>query len=174
MAGLTELGKGNNEWYTPSNYIDLARTTMGSIDVDPASNDFAQETVRAGTYFTAESNGLDKDWTGNVWLNPPYSRGLIRPFVDKLIKEVENGNAEQAILLVNNCADTAWFQDAAQAASAICFPRGRIRFYMPNGKLHATPPLGQAFLYFGHHAANFARHFGPHGLVAILDRGFAG
>lgn len=61
---------GNNEWYTPSIYVEAARNTMLSIDVDPASSDKAQQFVNAGIYFTKETSGLDKEWIGNVWMNP--------------------------------------------------------------------------------------------------------
>jgi hypothetical protein len=78
---------GNNEWYTPADYIEAAREVMGSIDIDPASNDIAQETVKAAVYYTAETNGLDKEWRGNVWMNPPYASDLIGKFIDKLVSE---------------------------------------------------------------------------------------
>ena len=38
-------GTGENEWYTPARYIDMAREVLGGIDLDPASSDKVQERV---------------------------------------------------------------------------------------------------------------------------------
>ena len=38
---------GKFEWYTPESIIELARETMGSIDLDPASCEAANRTVEA-------------------------------------------------------------------------------------------------------------------------------
>ncbi len=65
---------GDNEWYTPSRHIELARAVMGDIDTDPATSEIANQTVKAKTIFTAENDGRDKQWTGRVWLNPPYAQ----------------------------------------------------------------------------------------------------
>jgi len=81
---------GENEWYTPPKFIESARKTMGIIDVDPASSKIANKVVNATTYYTKETNGLDNDWIGNVWMNPPYAQPLINLFSKALEKNLNN------------------------------------------------------------------------------------
>lgn len=147
---------GNNEWYTPAEFIEAAVDVMGCIDLDPASNPIANKVVKADKYYTAEDNGLDKTWSGNVWLNPPYASDLIGKFADKLIFERENYT--QAIVLVNNATETEWFNKIVSIASAVCFPKSRVKFYMPDGKTGA-PLQGQAVLYIGEKPKEFTDVF---------------
>lgn len=158
------FNSGNNEWYTPIDYIEAARDVMGSIDFDPASSEIANETVKAKEYYTAETNGLDKAWHGNVWMNPPYASDLIGKFIDKLIEELPN--IEQAMVLVNNATETEWFNKLIPQASAVCFPRSRVKFYMPDGKTGA-PLQGQAIIYFGIHYDKFINVFSQKGWCAL-------
>lgn len=161
------FNSGNNEWYTPAEYIEAAREAMSSIDLDPASNDIAQKVVKADTYYTAETNGLDKEWYGNVWLNPPYASELIGKFIDKLISEREN--YEQAIVLVNNATETEWFNKLISIADAVCFPKSRVKFYMPDGKTGA-PLQGQAVVYIGENKSSFFESFSHLGWEANIYR----
>ena len=156
---------GNNEWYTPAEYIEAARKAMGSIDTDPASNDIANKVVKAEKYYTIETDGLAHDWHGNVWMNPPYSSDLITKFIEKL-KE-QRGNYEQAIILVNNATETQWFYEIVKIASAVCFPKSRVKFYMPDGKTGA-PLQGQAVLYVGNNPEKFISAFGGIGWTARI------
>ena len=158
---------GNNEWYTPREFVEAARLAMGSIDVDPASNDIAQKIVKAETYYTAETNGLDKTWEGNVWLNPPYASDLIGRFADKLLEQRKH--YKQAIVLVNNATETEWFNKIISVASAVCFPKGRVKFYMPDGKTGA-PLQGQAVLYIGDNPEAFTGTFCKLGWCANVLR----
>ncbi|MDN2582369.1 DNA N-6-adenine-methyltransferase [Aquibium sp. ELW1220] len=155
---------GNDEWYTPARYVEMAREVMGQIDVDPASNEHAQKTVKAATFYTAETNGLDKEWHGRVWMNPPYSRALIGRFIGKLLAEYEAGRTTEAIVLTNNSTDTAWFH-AMTGEASVCFPRGRIRFVKPCGSLGRTPPMGQVFTYLGRQHRRFEEVFSAVGFV---------
>ena len=51
---------------------------------------------------------------------------------------METERPTTAIMLTHNYSDTAWFQDAAALADAICFTRGRVRFVDPDGEF-ASP-----------------------------------
>ena len=148
---------GNNEWYTPRNIIEAARRAMGSIDVDIASSDKAQVFVKASEYYTIETNGLDKPLHGNIWLNPPYAADLVNKFITKIVDE--RGDYEQAIVLVNNATETEWFEKLVSVSSAICFPKGRIRYFLPDGSQGGSPLQGQAIVYIGKNIENFDREF---------------
>lgn len=151
---------GNNEWYTPKDIIDVAREAMGSIDIDPASSDIANEIVQAPEYYTYETNGLDKPLHGNVWMNPPYSSDLLDKFITKIVEE--RSSYDQAIVLVNNATETQWFAKLISVSSAVCFPRSRVKFYMPDGKTGA-PLQGQALIYIGSEPGKFLNAFRPIG-----------
>lgn len=155
---------GNNEWYTPPEYIDSARAVMGDIDLDPASSEIANRTVQAGEYFTEEDDGLSKDWFGRVWLNPPYAHPLIARFSEKVCKSVDDAVIEEGIILVNNATETTWFQNMLRRASAVCFVDKRIRFLDPEGNPGA-PLQGQAILYFLGDPQRFADNFSAFGAV---------
>ena len=117
----------NDEMFTPSFIIELARDVMGSIDLDPASCVRANETVKAKTIYTKEDNGLDKPWYGNVWCNPPYSRGNMMPFSETFTLEpMRNG-----ILICNAMTSTRWFHLLLERCNAMCVLNKRISFISP-------------------------------------------
>ena len=158
-------GNANFELYTSAEWVERARQVLGEIDLDPASCEQAQETVQAKRYFTQSDNGLEQDWWGRMLINPPYTQPDLALFVDKLLHELDVKHVTAAILLTFNNTDAAWFQKAAAVATAICFPRGRIRFINRDGTPWSAAQ-GNAFFYFGDDLPAFVRHFGPTGLIA--------
>ena len=147
---------GDFEIYTPEPWIERARSAMGSVDLDPASCEFAQRVVRATEWFDKDRDGLAQPWRGNVWLNPPYARGLIDQFIEKLI--IERSNYAQAIALVHSRTDTDWFQTLGEIASAVAFPRGRIDFYNETGRCQSAV-YGNTLVYIGDRIDAFLKTF---------------
>ena len=155
---------GQNEWYTPVSLVESARSVMGSIDTDPASSEIANNIVKASLFYTKETDGLDKKWEGNVWMNPPYSQPLISLFSDAVTDKFKKGEIKQAIVLVNNATETRWFRKMASESSMICFIGGRVRFIDMEGNPGA-PLQGQAVLYMGENEDEFLGEFSTHGFV---------
>ena len=161
-GALVQKHTGDIENYTPAYIIEPVRETLGGIDLDPASCEYAQQTIKATEYFTEIDNGLDRPWHGKVFLNPPYKMPLIQDFTDKWIDELPN--MEATILLTNNNTDTRWFHKCAKSAKALCLTLGRINFYTPEIK-KTMPTNGQAFFYYGDNLKQFAENFRSIGLI---------
>lgn len=158
---------GNNEWYTPPEYIEAAVRVMGKIDLDPASSDDANRIVGANKYYTIDNDGLKHKWTGKVWMNPPYASDLVGSFAGKLVSHVSSGDVTEAIVLVNNATETSWFCSVVGIASAVVFPTSRVRFLRPDGTTGA-PLQGQAILYVGDNAKSFIKEFSRFGWAATV------
>lgn len=169
--GSSQPPLSTDDWCTPVHIIEAAREVLGEIDLDPASNAFAQSRVGAKHHFTIEQDGLAQQWRGRVWLNPPYSMPAIEQFVNQLVDEVEAGNVTAAILLTNNSTSAAWCQLATSRASAVCFPSTRIAFERPDGSgPHKGNRYAQVIFYFGTDANEFRTVFAPLGQVLFTNQ----
>lgn len=149
----------NSEWGTPAHVIALAREVLGTIDLDPASDVLANETVKANLIYTKAMDGLKQDWLcGTLWLNPPYGRGSSK-WLQKLKESYESGQIrEAALLLVPARTGTRWWQIMSQYP--VCFIRGRLKFM---GMADNSAPFDSAVFYLGNHDGKFMRSFKPLG-----------
>lgn len=106
------------EWYTPKWVFDF----LGAeFDLDPCSPHDMDSQVPAKRKLTIFDDGLKNEWSGSVWLNPPYGKetGL---WIDRMI-EHDNG-----IALVFSRTDAKWCQKAMAKCSSMLFIAGRIDF----------------------------------------------
>lgn len=128
-----------DEWYTPRNILE----PLGSFDLDPCSAVNPLWKI-ANACYNKYDDGLTREWTGRVWLNPPYSRPLLERFVEKLA-----GHGNGIALLFNRC-DCKLFQEVIfPTAQAILFLRGRVKFHTADGKQRGTPGCGSVLIAFG-------------------------
>ena len=131
----------SDEWYTPKWVIDA----LGPFNLDPCSP-AERPFDTAAVHWTKSQDGLLMPWgTGRVWLNPPYSKDLLRSFVEKL---AAYGNG---IALLKNRTDNVLFHEVIfPKADSMLFVRKRIQFLTPDGK-KGNPFFGSVLIAFGHH-----------------------
>ncbi len=120
-------------WLTPPSIIEA----LGPFDLDPCAHK-GHETAKTMIW----SLGLEPQWNGRVWLNPPYSQ--VGQWFDKLAEH------NYGIALVFARTDTKWAQRVMPKAESIFFPAGRIKFLRADGsKPQGTSGAPSMFLSFG-------------------------
>ena len=130
---------GTEVWLTPPYIIEA----LGAFELDPcASLDRPWDTARH--HYTIEDNGLEQEWFGRVWLNPPYGPKL-GPFLEKLSNHSGGGVA----LVFARTETKAFFDYVWDRATAIFFIKGRIKFHKPNGELAGTSGSPSVLIAYG-------------------------
>jgi len=189
-ARVAKHSSASVEHYTPAGIVDLARSLMGGIDLDPASCAKANEIIKAARYFTKETDGLAQEWRGSIWLNPPGGRhpdygtaSLTKIWWRKLVREWQADHVSQACFLGFNmeCLQTTqsydkrypWpGKDLAMTDFPICIPSKRICFlYVEAGdtrfKIGGGPTHANVIVYVGHAWDRFAEVFDALGAVMM-------
>jgi phage N-6-adenine-methyltransferase len=170
-VGSKPADRKSNDWFTPIEYLESARTVLQEIDLDPFSSTKANELVKANKFFTEEDDAFKQDWTAQtVWMNPPYSGKLVADATHMFMDEFDKGSFQGGIFLVNNATETRWFQRALREAAAVCFTDHRISFWNADGKNNAgANTRGQAFFLFGrNYRRRFKAEFSKYGKVVFL------
>jgi hypothetical protein len=109
----------SKEWYTPKYIFDALGLRF---DLDPCSpGSHIVPWIPADVHFTKDDDGLEGEWFGNVFVNPPYGADTPK-WLEKLSRY---GNG---IALVFARTDTKWFQKYVLCACEVCFVRGRVLF----------------------------------------------
>ena len=109
-----------DEWETPQWFFDKL-DNLFAFDLDVCAT---PENAKCERYFTPEHDGLVQDWTGTVWMNPPYGR-VIKDWIRKAYESAKNGAT--VVCLVPARTDTSWWHDYCMEGEII-FVRGRLKF----------------------------------------------
>jgi len=123
----------NEEWETPDDFFKKLDEVF-HFTLDPCAT--PENTKVPFSYYTREDDGLSKDWKGHrVFVNPPYSRKVIKDWVKKCCIEGQKKDTV-VVMLLPAYTDNRWFHDyIAKYANWLLFVRGRLGFknpYKPN------------------------------------------
>lgn len=155
------------EWYTPPAIIERARSVLGTIDLDPASNDIAQQWIKATTYYTGETL-LQPPWEGRVWLNPPFDDA--QAWIDRLELAYNAGDVTAAVLLVNSAPGYDWWE-ALIRRHPVCLVRDRVRFWTVAGEpAEDAAKKGTTIVYYGPDVGRFIDAFDDLGLILQVQK----
>jgi len=141
----------SDEWYTPPEIFGA----LGIVfDLDPCSPGISHW-VPAFFAFTKADDGLSREWTGRVFMNPPF--GGRNGHVPWLKKFLDHGDG---IAVVRSYTSAAWFHDLIPRAECLLWPRGKTRFYRPDGSQGGNPGSGVVFLGMGDASCDALLHSG--------------
>ena len=113
----------NDEWLTPPIVINA----LGVFDLDPCAP-IARPWDTAKNHYSKRDDGLSRQWSGRVWLNPPFGREAIK----WIRKMAEHGNG---IALLAARTETAMFYECVWGrADGVLFMRGRPHFHYADGR----------------------------------------
>lgn len=112
----------SDEWLTPPAIIGA----IGPFDLDPCSP-VVRPWPTAAVHYTREDDGLNKDWFGRIWCNPPFGNEAIK----WLRKLEQHGNG---IGLVPARTETKMFYECVWGkAHGVLFIKGRPKFHLVDG-----------------------------------------
>lgn len=127
-----------DQWSTPQDLFDLLNYEF-QFDLDVCAT---HDNAKCDRYFTEEDNGLEQDWAGTCWMNPPYGNE-ISEWMRKAFEQAHT-HGIRVVCLVPARVDTGWWWDYARHGE-VRFLRGRLKF--GGGTMGA--PFPSAVVIFG-------------------------
>jgi hypothetical protein len=115
--------QSENTWFTPKHFIDL----LGPFDLDPCTVSYRPfDTAINHIEYDKGQCGIETEWKGKVWLNPPYGKE-ISPFINKFIEH------KDGVMLIFARMGNIDVQKLIQAGAYLYMLRKRVCFYNKNG-----------------------------------------
>lgn len=107
-----------DEWLTPPEILKA----FGPFDLDPCAP-ITRPWSMAARHYDINDDGLQQEWAGFVWLNPPYGSNTGK----WLARMAEHGNG--IALIFARTETDMFFRYVWEKADALLFLRGRLTFH---------------------------------------------
>lgn len=159
MALHEQCVGATDEWYTPPHVFDA----MGcEFDLDVASPGFkVVPWIPTGCHFS--ENGLERSWSGFVWMNPPFgARNGIAPWLERFFV---HGNG---IALTPDRTSAPWWQRYAAQAHKVLFVAPKLKFIGAGGEPGTSPAQGTSLMAVGSRGVAALHRAADNGLGVLM------
>lgn len=124
-------------WSTPQDFFNKLNQEF-NFELDVCAT---HENAKCDRYFTKEQDGLTQEWTGVIWMNPPYGRE-IKKWMKKAFESSLSGAT--VVCLIPARTDTQWWHNYVTRANDIRFVKGWLKF----GNSKNAAPFPSAIVIF--------------------------
>lgn len=126
-----------DQWATPLHFFELLNKEF-NFELDVCADEFNAKTSK---FYNEEMDGLKQEWSGIVWMNPPYGREI-----GKWVKKAYESSLQGAtvVCLLPSRTDTKWWHDYCMHGE-IRLVKGRLKF----GDATNSAPFPSAVVIFG-------------------------
>ena len=148
MVSKALLTSAWHEWGTPAKIFGPLQEEFGPFTLDACASAW---NAKAPKYFTKEQDGLKQQWSGRVWLNPPYGKGLgewLGSAWSSTAHGPQYGHAELVVAIVPSRTDTSWWHQWVIGKAEIRFLYGRFRFEKEDGSKTRRCPFPVSVLIY--------------------------
>jgi hypothetical protein len=129
----------SDDWYTPKYVFDALQCRF---DLDVSAPIEGPRHVPAARWLW--ECGLEQEWSGFVWMNPPFGhQSTKRAWLSKFI---DHGNG---VALLPDRTSAPWWQWAAPQMDALLFVSPKIKFERPDGSIGEQPGTGTVLMALG-------------------------
>lgn len=132
----------SDEWLTPPEILNA----LGRFDLDPCAP-LTRPWDTAAEHFSVLDDGLNREWGGRIWLNPPFGREAVK-WLRKLARHGDGIALIPARTETKMFYETVWGQ-----ADAVCFLKGRPHFHHVDGS-RAKANSGAPIVFVAYGAQN--------------------
>lgn len=173
MTAGRNIMSNNKEWCTPLKYTNAVKDVLGTIELDPCSNQHS--IVGAETEFKLPKNGLEESWNyKTIYVNPPYGidkdrKTRIVDWIKKCYESHINYNSN-VMALIPVAVNTRHWKDYIFGKSSICFLYDTRLKFLINGMVSGKgAPMACAMIYWSNDCDRFYDVFSKFGYVVKFE-----
>ncbi len=120
MGSHHSAAANTTTWLTPPHVL----SALGPFDLDPCA---APNWPTARRHIILPADGLAAEWSGRVWLNPPYGTA-----VGQWLARLADHGQGTALIFARTETD-GFVREVWSKADALLFLYGRLHFHRPDG-----------------------------------------